>query len=109
MTITRKQITWTVITTLLFYGAGRLMYQPFYRLTVALIQDFSNHKLRFFGKYPFVFFGDPVFGWVCAGIPLTFLLCFLILAGQAKKAFWWTVTFYLIILVLSFLMTCYLE
>jgi hypothetical protein len=109
MTITKKQIYWTLIATFTFYVVGRLVYEPFYRLTLSVITSFSDHQLKFFGKFPFLFFGDPVFGLVTATIPISFLLCYLILANQVKKVFRRTLLFNLIMLTGFYFITCYYE
>jgi hypothetical protein len=109
MTVTKKQITWTLIATLLFYVAGRLVYEPFYRWTPSLIKIFSGDTVHFFGKFPFWFFGAPKFGLVCSSIPLTMLLCYLLLKNKYKNAFRWTLAFYLPILVICYLLNCYTE
>jgi len=109
MIITKKQITWTVIATLAFYVAGRLLYEPFYRLTLSLITTFSGGNIKFFGKFPFWFIGDPLFGLVSAAIPISFLLDFLILPRNMKLNIRATVLLYAIFLTVFYLAVCYYE
>ena len=107
MTVIKKQITWTLTTTLLFYVAGRLFYEPFYRWTLSLIRNFSDDTVHFFGKFPFWFFGDPNFGLVVSTIPLTLWLCYLLIKEKYHNAFKWTLAFYLPILIVCYLLNCY--
>lgn len=109
MTVIKKQVTRTLIATLLFYVAGRSVYEQFYRLTLSLIRNFSMDTVHFFGKFRFWFFGDPIFGLVFCSIPLTISLCYLLLKDNYKNAFRWTMVFYWPILTLCYLLNCYLE
>ena len=109
MAVSKKQITWTIIATLTFYVAGRLIYEQFYRWTLSLIRNFSGDIVHFFGKFSFWFFGDPYFGLVFCSIPLTVSLCYLLLKDKYGKAFSWTLIFYLPILIVFYLLNCYIE
>jgi hypothetical protein len=109
MTVTKKQIIWTLIATLLFYVAGRLVYELFYRWTHSLIESFSKDAVHFFGKFPFWFTGDPNFGLVFSSIPLSISLCYLILKDKCQNTFKWTLVFYLPILMICYLLNCYTE
>lgn len=107
MTLPKKQIIWVIAATILFYIVGRLVYEYFYRGTLNLIKYFSGDIVSFFGKFPFWFFGDPIFGLVFCSIPLTFFSCYLILKDKFRFAFSWTLAFYLSILAISYLLNCY--
>ncbi len=109
MTLIKKQITSTIIATIIFYVVGRLAYEYFYRLTLHLVKYFSDNKISFFGKFPFWFTGDPIFGLVFCSIPLTIFLCCLILKNQLHSAFRWTLFFYLPLLAFAYLLNCYWE
>lgn len=109
MTVPKKQITWTLFATLLFYVAGRLVYEPFYRWTLSLIRNFSKDIVHFIGKFPFWFFGDPTFGLVFSSIPLTIFFCYLLLKHKYQNAIKWTLAFYLPILIICYLLNCYTE
>src|SRR5690606_14053508 len=107
MTVPKKQIVWTIVATILFYIVARLAYEYFYRWTLILIKSFSGDIVSFFGKFPFWFFGDPVFGLVFCSIPLTFFSCYLILKDRLLFAFNWTLAFYLPLLTMFYLLNCY--
>ena len=109
MTHPKKQIIWIIIATIVFYAIGRLAYEYFYRWTLQLVKYFSKETLSFFGKYPFWFFGDPIFGLIFCSIPLTIFLCFIVLKNKFKIAFNWTLTFYAFLFVISYLTNCYYE
>jgi hypothetical protein len=109
MIVTKKQIIWTLTATILFYVAGRLVYEPFYRWTLSLIRSFSNDMVYFFGKFPFWFFGDPNFGLAFSSIPLTISGCHLLLKDKYHKALKWTLAFYVPILIICYLLNCYIE
>lgn len=94
---------------LIFYGAGRLLYDSFYRWTLSLIITFSDNNIRFFGKVPFWFFGNPYFGLVFCSIPLTIWLCYLLLKGKDQNAFRWTLICYLPLFFAFYLLNCYSE
>jgi hypothetical protein len=107
MKVPKKQTIWTILAAILFYIVGRLAYEYFYRWTLNLIKYFSDDKVSFFGKFPFWFFGDPIFGLVFCSIPLTFFACYLFLKGKFRFAFNWTLAFYLPILTIFYLLNCY--
>ena len=107
MKISRRQLIWTIALTILFYITARLGYEYFYRSTLNLIRYFSGDKITFFGKFPFWFFGDPIFGLVFCSIPMTFFLCYLILKDKFRFAFNWTVAFYLPLLTVFYLVNCF--
>ena len=107
MTFHKKQIIWTLAATTLFYIAGRLAYEYFYRWTLDLIKKFSGDTVSFFGKFPYWFFGDPVFGLVFCSIPATFFVCYLILKNRLRFAFKWTLAFYLPLFTIFYLLNCY--
>jgi hypothetical protein len=68
--IAKKGFKLTLVA-LLFYVIGRLAYEYFYQLTLFLIELFSTVPIRFFGKFPYMFGGDPKFGLILACIPMT--------------------------------------
>ena len=105
----KKQIIWTIIVVIIFYAIGRLAYECFYRCTIQLVKYFSKGTLSFFGKYPFWFFGDPIFGLIFSAIPLTIFLCFIVLKNKFKRAFNWTLTFYTFFFIVCYLANCYYE
>lgn len=107
MTFPKKQITWTIVATIFFYIVGRLAYEYFYRWTLNLIKYFSGDIVSFFGKFPFWFFGDPIFGLLFSSIPFTFFICYLILKNRFHFAFKWTIAFYLPILTMFYFLNCY--
>jgi hypothetical protein len=107
MTHPKKQIILTVIATILFYAVGRLAYEYFYRWTIQLVKYFSKGTLSFFGKYPFWFFGDPIFGLIFCSIPISFYLTFLILRKKTRTAFKWTASIYLIVFISFYFLSCY--
>src|SRR5690242_8900750 len=91
-------VLWTLMAMFFFFILGRAVYEPFYRLTLWLVSKFSNDKLHFFGNFPFWFTGDIVFGIISGTIPLSFLLCYSVLATKDKGAFRWTFPVYSITL-----------
>lgn len=107
MTFPKKQIILTLVATTIFYIVGRLAYEFFYRWTLDLIKKFSGDTVSFFGKFPFWFFGDPVFGLVFCFIPVTFFICYIILKDKLRFAFNWTLAFYLSLLTIFYLLNCY--
>ena len=109
MATTKKYITVTLFAAIIFYVAGRFAYEPLYRLNLFLIRELSGGKLIFYGKFPFWFIGDPLFGLVTAIIPVSFLLCYIILVNKVEKAFLQTVSFYLPLFILFYFMVCYYE
>ena len=88
---------------------GRLAYEYFYRTTIYLIKYFSKETLSFFGKYPFWFVGDPIFGLIFCSIPLTVVLCYKILSNRFNSAFNWSIAFYILFFLVSYLTNCYYE
>ena len=109
MTILKRQIIWTIVATTIFYIIGRLAYEYFYRWTLNIIKYFSDDKIAFFGKYPFWFVGDPIFGLIFCSIPLTIFLSYQILRDKMISTFSWTLTFYSILFVTCNLTLCYFE
>ncbi len=109
MTLPKKQILWTIVAMTIFYIGGRLAYEYFYRWTLDIIRYFSDDKLGFFGKYPFWFIGDPIFGLIFCSIPLTIFLSYQILRNKMISAFRWTLAFYSILFIGCFLALCYFE
>ena len=107
MTQPIKQITWTIIATLLFYVLGRLASVYFYRWTIDLVQYFSWNDLTFFGEFPYWFFHGPTFGLIFCSIPFTITISFLVLKTKFHSAFIWTLSFYIPILILLYLLNCY--
>ena len=99
-----KQIIKLALATLLFYAVGRLAYQQFYQFTISAIESFSAVPLKFFGKFPRLYFGDPVFGLIIASIPVAVFLTNLIAKERNKfliktsliYAFSFTITYFFI-------------
>jgi hypothetical protein len=79
-----KQTIKPILVTLIFYATGRLAYEYFYRLTISLVESWSTVPLKFFGKFPFLFFGDPTFGLILASIPLTVFMVSKLLSDRRK-------------------------
>lgn len=107
MTITPKQVTGVFLAAIVFYILGWRLYEPFYRLTLDLVRNFSNNRIGFYGKFPF--FGDPALGIVSAFIPVSFFLCCQVLQGRFSQAFRWTLLLYLPLLIVFYLAICYYE
>lgn len=107
--VSKRDLLYLGFAVLLFYIAGRLEYTQFYRFTLSVIRDFSGGKLHFVGKFPFWFFGDPIFGVVMAGIPVSFGLCLSIANKKRPHPTTWTFLYYLPTFIVVFLATCYYE
>ena len=109
MTSTKKQLLWTFFSTLAFYVIGRLLYEYFYRCTINLVIYFAHGKISFYGKFPFWFFGDPIFGLIICSIPASIFLCFKILFKKSNIAFKWTLCLYILFFLTIYLANCYSE
>ena len=109
MKVSKNQIAWIIATTIVFYFVGRLGYEYFYSWTLRLVEYYSGGIVSFYGKFSFWFFGDPVFGLVFSSIPFTISLCCLLLKDKYKNAFRWTLIFYLPILIVCYLLNCYIK
>lgn len=101
-----RRIIKLVVVTLLFYMTGRLAYEYFYRMTISIVKSLSTVPLKFFGKFPFWFFGDPKFGLIIASIPLTVFLTYKLLSNR-KKGLFETSVIYAMYFVMTYLMNCW--
>jgi hypothetical protein len=109
MTHPKLHIVWTIIAIVISYLIGRLAYSYFYIWTLNTIEYFSGDKIKFIGKIPFMFFGEPIYGLIFCSIPLTIFLCFQIVKNKFRLSFWWTLLFYLSFFIISYLTVCYFE
>jgi len=87
---------------------GRLAYEYFYRLTILLIKSFSTVPLKFFGKFPFWFFGDPIFGLIIGCIPLTVFITSKIYRGKTKTLLRTTII-YSLTFISTYLLACWVT
>lgn len=99
---TLKTILILTFAIILFYAFGAFFYDKYYDFQLNLISLFSGGKIHFFGKFPFLFFGDPYFRFFTALIPVAVFLTSLI---SKKISLKFLLASFLIILASVFLCT----